>query len=128
VKEPIINQAAVMAVVNDIDGPVAAEMLTQAASFVLDAQESLSIPRPWGQGRHLGNPFMRTGDLRDSITTEGPKVDDGELVVYVVSDRLNEGTHYANYAQILLDGGENKYGPYGPFEFLSVAKNAELTY
>lgn len=124
-----IHQAALEAVLNDPNGPVAPALVQQAERFVVDAKESLSIRRPYGQGRHSGIPFLRTGNLRESIELEGPKMDDGILTVFVVSNPINAGAHYQpNYARLLLDGDANQYGPYGPFKFNSPAVDALLTY
>jgi hypothetical protein len=129
-----INEAALAAVINDERGPVAAELKRHAEEFAVDSREAISVPRPkpWGSGRSDGlNPLMQTGLLRESIATEGPKIEDsgqhaGNIVVYVVSDGRAFRRGY-DYAKILLNGGINGDTPYGPYKFLSQGALSKLT-
>lgn len=129
-----IYPAGLSAVINDQHGPVAAELKLHAEEFAVDSREAISVPRPepWGSGSNKGlNPLMRTGLLRESIATEGPKIEDsgphtGNIVVYVVSDGRAFRRGY-DYAKILLEGGINGKTPYGPYKFLSEGALSKLT-
>lgn len=108
--EILIYDSAIREVVNSPGGSIAEALTANAAEFVRDAKNTLSLPRISGTTNPApGPPRRRSGDLFNSITQTTPVIDfdTGLIAVTVFSDK-NVYTHPHHdelHGQWLLDHG-----------------------